>query len=114
MLELVGQLRGMLSPRGVLAFTFSDPLYDSSLSAAFPDPSYDPPEIEPKTHTTSRPRWCMEIDDELYLEPEDELCQQELPVNTGESYCSYFTGDYMKSLFPDATVLSPIGPEWQH
>src|SRR4030095_15152005 len=32
MLELVEQLRGMLAPQGVLAFTFSDPSYDRSLS----------------------------------------------------------------------------------
>src|SRR5215510_929874 len=35
MLELVGQLRDKLAPQGVLAFTFTDPSYDRSLS----DPS---------------------------------------------------------------------------
>jgi SAM-dependent methyltransferase len=127
MLELVGQLRRRLSPRGVLAFTFSDPADDSALS----DPELPSgsgvienfekerannhsPEIAPTTHTTSRPGWCVEIDDELYLEPGDELCQQELPAKTGESYCSYFTVDYMKLLFPDATMLPPVSPEWQH
>ena len=32
MLDLVGQLRRMLMPCGVLAFTFSDPCYDRSLA----------------------------------------------------------------------------------
>ena len=32
MLDLVGHLRGLLLPDGVLAFTFSDPSYDRSLS----------------------------------------------------------------------------------
>ncbi|MBA3495180.1 MAG: class I SAM-dependent methyltransferase [Gammaproteobacteria bacterium] len=32
MLELVGSLRSMLAPEGVLAFTFCDPRYDRSLS----------------------------------------------------------------------------------
>jgi hypothetical protein len=31
-----------------------------------------------------------------------------------ESYCSFFTVDYMASLFPDATIHPPVTPEWQH
>jgi len=59
-------------------------------------------------------KWCLLIDDELYVEPGDELCQQERSGRAGESYCTYFTADHMASLFPRATMLPPVTPEWQH
>lgn len=124
MLELVEQLRSMLVPQGVLAFTFSDPSYDRSLSdprlpsgsgviEAFERQRVESPsfEIEGMIKPARRLNWCVEVDDELYIEPGDELCQQE---RDSESYCSYFTADYMASLFPAATVLPPVSPEWQH
>jgi len=127
MLELVAQLRSMLAPQGVLAFTFSDPSYDRSLS----DPTLPSgcgvigmfdwqrakglsPEIASMVEGASYPRWCVEVDDALYIEPDDELCQQNRRATPYESYCSYFTADHMASLFPDATVHPPVSPEWQH
>ena len=104
MLELVGQLRGMLAPSGVFAFTFCDPGYDTSLSAPelpsgthvrkileweqAKNPSL---EIEGMVERARQSKWCLLIDDELYVEPGDELCHQERSGRAGESYCSYFT-----------------------
>jgi hypothetical protein len=68
-------------------------------------------EIEGRIKPARRPNWCVEVDDKLYIEPGNEFCQQE---RDSESYCSYFTADYMASLFADATVLPPVSPEWQH
>ena len=127
MLELVGQLRGMLAGKGVFAFTFCDPCYDRSLS----DPRLPPgtgvlqlfdwqqsaiqsPEIRGMIETTCDSSWCVVVDDELYVEPGNELNQQEWRSRAAESYCSYFTVNYMTSLFPQATVLPPVSPEWQH
>lgn len=127
MLDLVEQLRCILSPRGVLAFTFSDPSYDRSLS----DPTLPSgsgvismfrwqraeslsPEIASMTETASHPHWCVEVDGILHLEPGNDLCQQERHAKPAESYCSYFTAEYMASLFPNATVHPPVSPEWQH
>jgi len=127
MLELVEQLRSMLAPKGVFAFTFSDPSYDRSLS----DPELPPgtgvismfeweqakglsPEIKGMAQTARHRTWCVEVDHKLYVEPGNELCQQERWGKPEESYCSYFTADYMASLFPGATVLPPVSPEWQH
>jgi SAM-dependent methyltransferase len=127
MLELVEQLRSMLAPQGVLAFTFFDPSYDRSLS----DPrlpsgtllistferdqaKHPSPETEGMAQTARHPTWYLELDDELYVEPGNELCQQERWGKFEESYCSYFTADYMASLFPGATVLAPVSPECQH
>jgi SAM-dependent methyltransferase len=127
MLELVGQLRDRLTPRGVLAFTFTDPSYDRSLS----DPELPPGtdvrkilgwrkaenpslEIEDMVETARQSRWCLLIDEKLYVEPGGEFSNQEHEGKAWESYCSYFKAAYMAALFPDADVLPPVSPEWQH
>jgi SAM-dependent methyltransferase len=125
--ELVGQLREQLAPGGVLAFTFCDPSYDRSLSAPeLPSgtdvrknlewqlPAHPSLEIDSLVETAKRSNWCVLVDDQLHVEPGDELCEQQREGKPGESYCSYFTVDYMRSLFPDAKILPPVSPEWQH
>lgn len=127
MLELVEQLRSMLAPRGVLAFTFTDPSYDRSISdPTLPSgtdvrkiltwrqvaaPSLD---IEILVDTARQSAWCLLVDDHLYVEPGDSLSNQERHGKPWESYCSYFAVDYMRALFPDARVVPPVSPEWQH
>ncbi|MDT7540205.1 MAG: hypothetical protein QOE33_109 [Acidobacteriota bacterium] len=127
MLELVGQLRAMLAPQGLLAFTFCDPGYDRSLSAPelpsgtdvrkllewqqAENPSL---EIEGLVETARHSNWCVVVDDELHVEPDDDLSNQEHRGKPWENYGSYFTVDYMASLFPDAELLPPVSPEWQH
>ena len=59
-------------------------------------------------------KWCLLIDEELYVEPGHEFSHQERLGQPDESYCTYFTVDHMASLFPDAKVLPPVSPEWQH
>jgi SAM-dependent methyltransferase len=127
MLELVGQLRDKLSPQGVLAFTFTDPNYEKTLT----DPSLPPLiglrkvlgwlkaehrsiEIEDLIETASQSNWCLLIEDKLYVEPGSEFSNQKRQGKPWESYCSYFRADHMSALFPDAKVLPPISPEWQH
>jgi SAM-dependent methyltransferase len=127
MLELVEQLRGMLAPSGVLAFTFCDPRYDRSLSdpelpsgsdvrknlerRRFKNSSL---EIDEIVERACQSNWCVLIDEELYVEPGHELSHQERLGKPEESYCTYFTVEHMGSLFPKAKVLPPISPEWQH
>lgn len=127
MFELVSQLRRMLTPRGALAFTFTDPTYDRSLS----DPSLpagtdvrkllgwrkaENPwlEIEGLVETARRSNWCLVVDEKLYVAPGPELSHQEHRGKPWESYCSYFAVDYMASLFPEAKLFPPVSPEWQH
>jgi SAM-dependent methyltransferase len=127
MLELVEQLRYKLTPHGVLAFTFTDPSYERTLS----DPSLPPGtdvrkilgwrkaenpslEIEDMVETARQSRWCLIIDEKLYVEPGSEFSNQQHQGKPWESYCSYFKVDYMAALFPDAKVLPPVSPEWQH
>ena len=60
-----------------------------------------------------RAQWYVLIDDDLYIEPDDELCHQTRVGKPLGSYCSFFTVDYMASLFRDATVHPPVSTEWQ-
>jgi hypothetical protein len=118
MVELVNQLRSKLDLEGVLAFTFYDPSYDQSLSdPALPkgtgilsifDSSSDDPDGK------LRVGWCVLVDGELVVEPGKEFCQQKRRGRPGESYTSYFTASYIKSLFPDAHVHPPVAHERQH
>jgi SAM-dependent methyltransferase len=117
MVESVGALRRMLAPDGVLAFTFFDPWFDRSLS----DPSLRRGatvlrNLGPRGRheMVKRARWLVVIDDTLYLEPDDALCHQTRRGKPHESYCSFFTSDFMKSLFPSATIHAPVCREWQH
>jgi hypothetical protein len=117
----------MLAPSGVLAFTFCDPGYDRSLSApALPSGTdvrknlewrrvkNSARDIDDIVERARRSNWCVLIDEELYVEPGSELSNQERRDKPWESYCSFFTADYVASLFPEATVLPPVSPEWQH
>jgi SAM-dependent methyltransferase len=117
MTESVRSLRRMLAPEGVLAFTFLDPQYDRSLSAP----------AQPRGSTVLRnigslgqsemvksARWFVIIDDRLYVEPGSTVCHQTRRGKPHESYCSFFTADFVKSLFPGATVHPPVSREWQH
>jgi len=118
MLELVGSLQRMLAPQGVLAFTFWDPNCDMSGSdCAYPLSSdlvrrhFYAPEADEKVR---RARWCIVINDRLYVEPGDEFCHQIRNGEPLESYCSFFTADYVASLFPQGMILPPVRPEWQY
>jgi hypothetical protein len=127
MVELVYHLRSMLTPRGVLAFTFTDPSYDRSLT----DPSLRPGtgvqhelrqnkdkipalQIEEIVKRANRSKWCLLIDAMVYVEPGDEFSHQERQGRPEESYCSYFKPDWIQAVFPDAQVLPPVSPKWQH
>jgi SAM-dependent methyltransferase len=131
--ELVHQLESMLEPNGVLAFTFCDARYDRSLTSPDVPSGSDVRKIleklkdKPSSHKVlqtgdideivARARqanWCILIDEKLHVEPGPEICNQERVGAPGESYNSYFTVDYMASLFPKGTVLPPVSPEWQH
>jgi SAM-dependent methyltransferase len=117
MVELVGSLRSMLAPGGLLAFTFDDPRYDRSLS----DPERPPGspvlwnlESRGNQDVAERAQWYILINDDLYVEPGDEFCHQTRAGSPLESYCSFFTVEYITSLFPGAKVFPPVSPEWQY
>jgi len=50
-------------------------------------------------------RWCILVnDDDLYIESEDLKHYEE---SQKRSFCTFYTADYMETLFPDAVVLPP-------
>jgi SAM-dependent methyltransferase len=118
MVQLVESLLSTLAPRGVLAFTFFEPHYDRSLS----DPCLPVGSSAVTVQFVPRgadgaigpAQWYVLIDDCLYVEPGDELSHQARKGKALESYTSYFTEEFMVSLFPGAVVLPPVSPEWQH
>jgi len=127
MLELIGQLRASLARDGILAFTFTDPGYDRSLSDPRLPSGTDvrkilewrrirnsPRDVDEIVEKARKARWCVVVNERLYVEPGKELSGQERKGEPWESYCSYYSVDYMASLFPDGKVLAPVSPEWQH
>jgi SAM-dependent methyltransferase len=117
MVELVAALRHMLAPDGVLAFTFFDPRFDRSVSdPKLPRGSTVLGNLGPRgqIEMVKRARWLTVIDDTLYVEPDDALYHQTRKGKPHESYCSFFTTDLVRSLFPDAIIREPVCGEWQH
>jgi len=122
MLDLVSQLEGRLAAGGALAFTFIDPNY-----RAWPD--RDPRnnfvwrlereiylentldiDVHGLAERAKGAEWFVLVNGEdLYLETE-EIRDYELE----RTYHMFYTVDYMKSLFPRATILPPANDEMQH
>ena len=128
MLQLVEQLENKLAPGGALAFTFIDPHYHSW-------PDRDPRNnlvwrLEREIFLEGQKGNTLEIDvralneqakdaawfvlvngEDLYLETED------VPTYEPErqrTFHTFYTVDYMRSLFPEATILLPANDEMQH
>jgi SAM-dependent methyltransferase len=117
MVDSVGALRRMLAPDGVLAFTFFDPRFDRSLSdPRLPRGSTVLRNLGPRgqLEMVRRARWIIVIDDTLYVEPDDALYHQTRAGKPHESYCSFFTAEFMQTLFPGAAIREPVCREWQH
>jgi SAM-dependent methyltransferase len=116
MVELVEALRTMLADGGMLAFTFLEPRYDRSLSdPRLPRGSSALRNLPRRNdEILRRARWFVLIDNRLFIEPGDAVCHQTRNGRPLESFCSFFTAEYMKSLFPGAELLAPVQREWQH
>lgn len=117
MVELVGALRRMLASDGVLAFTFFEPKFDRSMSdPSLPRGSTVLRNLGPRGQheIVKRARWFVLIDDTLYIEPGDALNHQTRRGKPHESYCSFFTAAFVKSLFPGGIIREPVCREWQH
>ena len=113
MTHLVKNLRDLLAPKGVFAFTFFDPY-------AIANPIEDP-----RTTLQFRAHHCMELELLAQLErpqPRLEWCVlvngQDLYVNTDRireysldeqrSYAAFYSSRFLRRTFPDAVVLPPL------
>ncbi len=128
MLQLVDELKAMLAPDGVLAFTFIDPFYLS-----WPDQyagnnlqwrlekeielarergrglNINPLDLN---HQAQGAEWCILVNGEdLYLETEEiRVCEPEQ-----QRTCHvFYTEEYMKKLFPQGVMRPPANREMQH
>jgi hypothetical protein len=124
MLDLVRQLENKLADGGALAFTFIDPNYHSW-------PDRDPRnnlvwrlereiylentvgiDVQRLADRAKNAEWFVLVNGEdLYLETEQ---IRNYEPEEQRTYHMFYTVDYMKSLFPRATILPPANDEMQH
>ncbi|HJY31246.1 MAG TPA: methyltransferase domain-containing protein [Pyrinomonadaceae bacterium] len=124
MLNLVRQLEERLSDGGALAFTFIDPNYH-----AWPD--RDPRnnfvwrlereiylentldiDVQRLAEHAKGAEWFVLVNGEdLYLETEQ---IRNYKPHEQRTYHTFYTVEYMKSLFPRATIVPPVNDEMQH
>ena len=128
MLQLVPELKNLLSANGALAFTFIDPHYHSW-------PGRDPRNnlvwrlereiflegekgntlainVNALNERAKNANWFVLVNGEdLYLETEE---VRSYAPEEQRTYHTFYTVDYMRSLFPEATILPPANDEMQH
>lgn len=121
MLEMVGQLEECLAPSGALAFTFLDPCYLSAqgqsnlqwrLNLERERGNISDCEMEDLARRSRGARWFMLVNGgDLYIETED------MPSYGPESEKTcyvYHTEEFMRRLFPRASILPPVNNEMHH
>jgi SAM-dependent methyltransferase len=121
MLELVSQLEDLLAPGGALAFTFIDPFYFSSLEQSnfqwrleleLERRNITADEMEEIGRRVRGAKWFMLVNsNDLYLETEKIRPYE--PEQQKTCYV-YHTEEYMRKLFPRATILPPVNGEKHH
>ncbi|MEO8496410.1 MAG: class I SAM-dependent methyltransferase, partial [Planctomycetota bacterium] len=120
--DMVGQLRSLLKQDGTLAFTFIDPHYHSwpgqyegnNLRWRLEKDQNENPHVDIAA-LLDRARdapWCLLINGEdLYVGDEAATPPR---AEREQSYYTFYSADYMRSLFPDSVVLPPSNNEMQH
>ena len=128
MFDLVEQLRGRLSDGGALAFTFIDPHYFSwpgrydgnNLRWRLEREIFLEKEkgnslaidVDALSERARAAPWLVLVNGEdLYLE--SELTKSYQPAQQ-RTFHTFYSVEYMKSLFPEATILPPVNDEMQH
>lgn len=128
MLDLVSQLQNKLSDNGALAFTFIDPHYFSwpgsddrnNLVWRLEREIYLEQEkgntldidVQGLADRAKGAKWFVLVNGEdLYLETEQ---IKHYEPEQQRTYHMFYSVEYMKSLFPQATILPPVNDEMQH
>ena len=123
MLELVPKLEELLKENGMLAFSFIDPhhyswpgRYDGNNLKWRLDMMKkndgSTADIEKLMEKSGNSKWCILInDDDLYIDNEDIKHYKSIDKKSCYTFYSY---KYMKTLFPQATILPPVNHEMQH
>ena len=121
MLELVPQLKRILAPGGALAFTFIDPHYVTwaprnnlqwRLDLETERRHITEAEANDVDARAQNAKWFILVNGgDLYIETED---VRPYPPEEQRTFHVFHTADYMRSLFPTATILPPVNNEMQH
>jgi SAM-dependent methyltransferase len=109
--DLLGQLRTKLALGGTLAFTFIDPHWNDNLKWRLErsNPLTDPRKLLDRGRNA---RWCALVNgSELYVENNGRW-----PSNTQScmTYHVFYTTDFIREQFPQATIRPPVNGEMQH
>ncbi len=123
MFDLVPQLLRLLKRDGLLAFSFIDPHYNSwprryngnnlrwrleQNRRAF-NPAID---VDGLTTRARDSRWCILVnDDDLYIENER---IRPYEADQQKTHHVFYTAEYIQSLYPGATIQTPVNGEMQH
>jgi len=128
MLDLVKQLEAKLAPGGALAFTFIDPRYSSWPGRYHANNlvwrlereiflekekgnklDIDVPGLAEQARDAE---WFVLVNGEdLYLETEQ---TKHYAPEQQRTYHTFYTAEYLRSLFPNAKILPPVNDEMQH
>lgn len=132
MIQFVTSLRRCLAINGALAFTFLDPHYRESgggednrtnLQYYLETKNLERIDVDLLLEKAQNARWCTVVNyKNLYVDNEDISPEdQEILMRaysdaryTRSAYDTYYTADYMKTLFPEAIVLPPVHCLRQH
>jgi SAM-dependent methyltransferase len=122
MIDLVAQLIGLLKANGKLAFTFIDPHFHS-WPERYQGNNFDwrleriksqnaQVDIRELAKAATMAKWFILVNDnDLYIE--NEHIKTYVPEQQKSHYV-FYTVEYMRSLFPAATIFSPVNDEMQH
>lgn len=124
MLQLVDDLKRKLMPGGALAFTFIDPYYVTwgadrgrnnlqwRLDLETERRHISEAEAKDVDARARDAKWFILVNGgDLYIETED---VRPYPSEEQRTFHVFHTTDYIRSLFPKATVLPPVNNEMQH
>jgi SAM-dependent methyltransferase len=110
MKELVGQLRQLLAAGGKLAFTLIDPHWHENLRWRL-EKRNSPERVESLVAQSHDARWCSLVDGtELYVESNGSWNTKAECM----TYNVYYTEEFLREVFPGATIKEPVNDERQH
>ena len=108
MKDLVAQLQQRLAPGGALAFTFIDPYWNENLRWRLEKHN---PACRVESLLSREMQWCSLVNGrELYVNDNGVFDVQEDCL----TYNVYYTEEFMRAQFPNATIKKPVNDERQH
>lgn len=110
MKDLAGQLEAQLAPGGTLAFTFIDPHWNDNLRWRL-ERTHIEGDLEELLARGRGARWCALVNDELFVESNGRWTNE---ADACLTYHVFYTEDFLREQFPQATIRPPVNGEMQH